>query len=97
MSTCSGISIQTVPLNTGMDFFLRNGRNGVLFYEMEHLSPLFATFILFSCFLSYLTVKTILNMILLYWNHILYTTPYVKSVTKLFQHAKNYNCIKDTL
>ena len=27
-----------------MDFFSQNGRNGVLFYEMEHFSPLFAFF-----------------------------------------------------
>ena len=41
-------------------------RNGVLFYEMEHVFPLFATFILFLGFISYMTKQAILNMIFLY-------------------------------
>ena len=32
-------------------------RNGVLFHEMEHVFPIFATFILFLWFISYLTKK----------------------------------------
>ena len=45
---------------------LHQRRNGVLFYEMEHFLPLFATFILFLRFISYLTKQAILNMIFLY-------------------------------
>ena len=36
-----------VPLNTGMDFFLRNG---VLFYEMEHFNPFLQLFFCFHDF-----------------------------------------------
>ena len=35
LSMCLGIVFYPVTLNSEMDFYLRNGRNGDFFYEME--------------------------------------------------------------
>ena len=52
-------------------------RNGVIFFRNRTCFPLVCNLIVFSFFssflwcMSYLTIKTIFNMILLYWSHIL--------------------------
>ena len=64
------ILLESYFINNGEDIvpFICNISDEMefLFYEMEHVSPLLATFVLFSWFISYQTTKPILNMFLLY-------------------------------
>ena len=45
-----GSSTEGVTLISEMDLFLRNGRNGDFFYEMELQNPNLTSNVLFSCF-----------------------------------------------
>ena len=50
-----------VTLISEMDLFLRNGRNGDFFYEMELQNPNMISNILFSCFNTRVSQYSVLN------------------------------------